>query len=82
MFGDVGNLYPSLTFADKDISYQSEAHYGAPPSWWALPKNIRLGRKSIAVSNTLAYIDMATITTVKSFKALAPRACIINLLRL
>ncbi len=58
MFGDVGNLYPSLTFADKDMTYQSEAHYGAPPLWWALPKNIRLGRKSMTEANTLAYYDI------------------------
>ncbi len=32
-----------------------------------LPANIRLGWKSMANSNTLAYYDRATITDVKSF---------------
>ncbi len=32
-----------------------------------LPTNIRLGWKQIAVANTLAYYDRATITVVNSF---------------
>jgi hypothetical protein len=38
----------------------------------ALPANIRLEWKSIEVSNSLAYYDMATITAVKGFIVQAP----------
>ncbi len=38
----------------------------------AKPTNIRLGWKLIAMANTLAYYDMITITTVKSFIIRAP----------
>jgi hypothetical protein len=38
----------------------------------AKPTNIRLGWKLIAVANTLAYYDMITITTEKSFIIRAP----------
>jgi hypothetical protein len=33
----------------------------------ALPSNIRLGRKGLPGTNTPAYYDLETITTVKSF---------------
>jgi hypothetical protein len=38
----------------------------------AKPKNIRLGWKLVAMANTLAYYDMITITTEKSFIIRAP----------
>jgi hypothetical protein len=37
-----------------------------------LPANVRLGLKWMVVTNTLAYFNTATITTVMSFKVLAP----------
>ncbi len=37
-----------------------------------LPTNIRLGRKSMQVANTLSYHDTAIITAVKSFIVQAP----------
>jgi hypothetical protein len=40
--------------------------------FWNLPTNIRQGWKWIEVANALAYYDMATITTVKSFIVQAP----------
>jgi hypothetical protein len=46
-------------------------HSGSLP---ILPTNFRLGWKSMQVANTLAYYDMAIITTVKSFIVLAPGA--------
>ncbi len=45
----------------------------------ALPKNIGLGRKWMAVENALAYYIMATFTTVKSFILLGPGASDIRL---
>jgi hypothetical protein len=44
----------------------------------ALPANIRLGRKLMAVSNTLAYYDTATITAVKSFIIQTPGSSLKN----
>ncbi len=38
----------------------------------ALPTNNVLGWKRMAVTNTLAYYDMATIKAVKSFIVRAP----------
>jgi hypothetical protein len=37
-----------------------------------LPTNIRLGWKWLAVANTLAYYNMGTITSLKSFNVQAP----------
>jgi hypothetical protein len=37
-----------------------------------LPTNIRLKFKRMALTNTLAYYEMATITSVKSFMVQAP----------
>ena len=37
-----------------------------------LPTNIRLGRQSMQVANTLAYYDTAINTAVKSFIVQAP----------
>jgi hypothetical protein len=37
-----------------------------------LPTNIRLGRQSMQVANTLAYYDAAIITAVKSVIVPAP----------
>jgi hypothetical protein len=42
------------------------------------PANIRLGKKWLAKTNTLAYYDKATIRAVKSLKVHAPGACIIK----
>jgi len=38
----------------------------------ALPANIRLGQKLMAVANTLAYCDRATITPKKVFVVKTP----------
>ncbi len=38
----------------------------------AVPTNIRLGWKRMAVVNTLAYYDMVTITVVKCFIVQGP----------
>ncbi len=40
----------------------------------ALPANVRLGWKGRPFTNTLAYYNIATITTVKSFIAQTPGA--------
>jgi hypothetical protein len=40
----------------------------------SLPTNIRLGWKQIAVANTLAYYDTATITDVNCFIVQAPES--------
>ncbi len=58
-------------FAGKAEAYQCGAPCGKVGL--ALPANIWLGWKQIAVANTLAYYDTATITTVKSFPADGPR---------
>ncbi len=52
----------------------SRAHYGPHSNGRlpALPANIRLEWRRVAVANTLAYYEMAAITTVKSFIELAP----------
>ncbi len=38
----------------------------------AFPANVGLGRKSMAIANTLAYYNTVTITAVKSFIVQAP----------
>ncbi len=37
-----------------------------------LPENIRLGWKSLKVTNTLTYLEYSCITAVNSFISLAP----------
>jgi hypothetical protein len=42
---------------------------GCNPNSWLpdLPQNIRIGRKSLTLANTLAYYDTARIAAVKGF---------------
>ncbi len=40
-----------------------------------MPADIRQGQKLLTLTNTLAYYDMATITTVKRLIVQAPGAC-------
>ncbi len=58
-------------------------HYSGALLWLApaLTANITLGRKSMAVANTLAYYEMAIITALKIFKLQAPVVYVINTLR-
>ncbi len=63
-----GKLFrPSPMFAGKARAYPSEA--SNPP---ALPTNMRLGWKSLPVTNTRAYYEIPQITAVKIFIVQAP----------
>ncbi len=64
-----GHLNPSLIFAGKAWAYQGGAPMGLDSygKLLALFANIILEWKWIAVANTLAYNEMATITAVKFF---------------
>jgi hypothetical protein len=58
---------PILIIEVMTGAYQNGAPYVTPLLWWALSlacKNLT-GWKRMAVANTLAYYDVATITGVK-----------------
>ncbi len=60
VFASVRDLHPSPIFAGKAGAYQSGVPVGNPA-------NIRLGWKSLTLTNTLAYYDTAIITAGKKF---------------
>ncbi len=72
----------SPIFAGKAAAYQSGALKGLNSNGWlaGLSPIIRLGRKSLALANTVAYYDTTKITAAISFIVPAPVACIINLI--
>jgi hypothetical protein len=59
------SLLMTYISAGKAGAYQSGAHSNG--RLLALQGNIKLGRKRMAVANTLAYYDLATIAVVKGF---------------
>jgi hypothetical protein len=63
MFATAIHFHRRLIFAGKAGAYQSREPYKTP---LGLPVNIRLGWKWMAVTNTLAYYDTATIMSLKS----------------
>ncbi len=67
MFATAIYFHPSITFASKTGAYQRVALMGLYSNgrFLAFPANIRLEWKWMAVTNTLAYYDTATITAVK-----------------
>ncbi len=67
MFATTVHFHPSLIFADKARAYLSNPHHDGNGRLIALPANITVGWKLIAVTNTLAYFNTATIASVKSF---------------
>ncbi len=67
MFATAIHLHPSLIIAGKARDLPLQWSPVGAPLWYvsALPANIRLGE--MAMANTPAYYDIATITAVKSF---------------
>ncbi len=67
-------VHPSLIFAGKVGAYLSGALMRVQPNGrlLALPENIRLGWKLMAVANTLTFYNAAAIMAVKSFIVQAP----------
>ncbi len=59
----------NIMFACKAGAYPSKVSFGYYTLGWllVLPANIRLGRKCLPSSNTLAYYEHEQITDVKSF---------------
>ncbi len=66
MFATAVYFNPSLIFEDKARAYLCKPPYDGNSRLLALPENVTLGWK-MAVSNTLAYFNTATIASVKSF---------------
>ncbi len=70
MFATVGHFHPSLAFFVKAGAYQTRVKPLKGPhangKLLGLTENIKLEWKWMAVANTLAYYDTATITAVKS----------------
>ncbi len=66
-FATVSYFHPRLIIAGTAGAYHNGAPYSTLGWLVALPKNVRLGWKWMEVANTLAYYNMATITTVKFF---------------
>jgi hypothetical protein len=67
VFATAIHFHPRLIFASNAIAYQSGAYYWTllNGKLLAFRANIRIAWKGMAVGNTLAYYDVATITPVK-----------------
>jgi hypothetical protein len=89
VFVSVGHFLPNLIFAHKARSLplevlKTDTRLRSKGGLLALPANIRLGLKLLAVTNALAYFDMAIIIDVKLFivqdlQNPLPGACFIKL---